>query len=152
MSDITGVETTLKPSAVISAAGTKEAPQGNFMMRFADGGEPVTLYTQGEEKCIRDERIGMGRIQREERAETPRFAEPLSVGSVLSLGENQTFLVSPASNRAIERQYPNSVFVKRIPLEDIVDENGNLIEGFNTLSQRLVAEGNAHAVIFHSPS
>lgn len=119
----------------------KEVPQESLMMRWGDGGDPATIYLKGDEKYIRDERTGMGRYKNEDISFTPAFTEELLPGSIVKFGEGQAFEVVSPSHDSLRKTYPGSVFVRRIPLEDRVDEKGRKIESYNTLAEKLKSEG-----------
>ncbi len=145
MADVTNIEGTVAKS--IDTVVTKEVPRENLMMRWADGGDPATLYlSKRQAEYTLDARTGIRNAKNPDAPVTPEFTEPMPEGSIIDLGEGQTFLVSPSSNRAIQNQFPESVFVKRIPTEDKVDENGKNIEGFAGLNQRFQAEGKTYMV------
>ena len=121
---------------------------GDFMMRFADDGMPATLYGENKSKeWIRDSRTGMRRQGGEEIAVTPRFFEIPEPGSVLELGIGQTFQIVEPKPHIIKSSGPDSVYVKRIPLEDTVGENGVTIKGYRTLAKELEDAGKKDMVL-----
>lgn len=145
MADIAPVEEAVaKPS---DAMVTKEALKPTLMMRWADAGDPTTLYLKGNvREIILNTRTGIRKEQNPEAPVTPEFTEPLPIGAILNLGEGQTFIIASPSKATDQEQFKNSVFVKRIPLENGVDEKGSPVEGFKTLSQRFEKEDQRYMV------
>ena len=126
----------------------KEAPQENLMMRWGDDGSPATLYlSQKKGEYVRDERTGLRRSQDQEVAVTPVFTQSIAPGSIMDFGEGQTFEVTKAPNKVTQEKYPNSVYIKRIPLENGVDGTGKRVRGFNTISKELLEKGTGWMIL-----
>ena len=128
--------------------GVKEVPQESLMMRWGDGGDAVTLYlSQKKGDYTLDYKTGIRSDQSTETTVTPVFTQSIASGSIINFGEGQTFIVASPNNRGIEERYPDSVFVKRIPLYDATNEKGEKIEGYDTLAEKLKREGNSWMIL-----
>lgn len=130
----------------------KEVPQVNYMMRFGDfGADPVSLdigndKTDSVGEWIRDERSGVRTPPKQGRWINPYFSEKLPEGSIIDFGEGNKFLVVPAATKALQEQFPNSVFANRITLKDYLDEDGKLHKGYVTLQKEYFDEGKSDMV------
>ncbi len=124
----------------------REIPHSDLMMRWADDGSPATFYLQGEEECCRDEYSGVRTFKRREITVTPKFMQWIPLNSVISFGENYTFVVKDAPNKSVRESFPDSVFVKRIPYNDLTEGNGKKIEGYTSIRRKLEEEGKFHMI------
>jgi hypothetical protein len=117
------------------------SPKKAFMLRFADGGEPISISVNAPSKVRINERTGF-REEKTQASINPKLTEKLPVGSLLNLGEGQTFqIVEPSRATQASNPKEEGIFVKRIPPESTRDLKGKLIEGYNQLKDNLIKAG-----------
>lgn len=97
-----------------------EKEDNNRMVRFADGGDPVTLYLRGKStgEYEMDTKTGFRRETAREVAITPLLTAEVPSGSILRFGEGQHFLVVKPKHNHLRERFTDDIFVERINPDD----------------------------------
>ena len=96
----------------VQEAPDKEIKTQEYILKFQDGGKVSLEIEKGP---IKIERQGPWRVEKAEtKYFTPRFSEPLSLGSLLKTGGRYFEVVEPLSNKDKKGEGGESVFVNPI--------------------------------------
>ena len=106
--------------------------ESEYWMRYADGGEPVTLYVQGSDLITgMDQKTGFRKTEYPERFINPMLIEKLCPGSIIMFKPEECFLVVEPSRSVMRENQSNSFYVKRIPVKELnqlKDEMGEKVK------------------------
>ena len=133
MADITDVE--------VKLFNPETRSDTTYPMTFADGSGPVTLFKEGSKEWVMNYQTHERENKTKQIFFTPKFYRKPDLGSILNFGEEQTFLVVDPSRSALNLDLNKGVYVKKIPLESKVIEEGSIIEGYKQIRERYEKEG-----------